>query len=112
MLTYPSPIRVVFRRIRGPYHANYHHRACISLNSPLLTCRVHRFMRFSPYPYTSISLIQLETRLVRPGNAFLVINNPVSVLMRPGEAYSFVSCSQQGTRMGLRLRKPISMTFH
>ncbi|GFX69065.1 uncharacterized protein TNCV_4945651 [Trichonephila clavipes] len=42
-------------------HVPYHHRASTSLNSPLLTCKVHGFMRLSPYPYTSISSIQLET---------------------------------------------------
>ncbi|GFV34072.1 hypothetical protein TNCV_654661 [Trichonephila clavipes] len=26
-------------------HAPYHHRASINLNSPLLTCRIHGFMR-------------------------------------------------------------------
>ncbi|GFT05318.1 transposable element Tcb2 transposase [Trichonephila clavipes] len=54
-------------------HAPYHHRASTSLNSPLLTCRVYEFMRFSPYPYTSISWIQFETRLIRPGNVLPVI---------------------------------------
>ncbi|GFU05783.1 uncharacterized protein TNCV_581821 [Trichonephila clavipes] len=66
-------------------YAPYHHRASISLSSPLLTCRVHGFMRFSPYPYTPISSIQLERRLERPGNVFPVINSPMSMLMGPGE---------------------------
>ncbi|GFT15001.1 uncharacterized protein TNCV_4315881 [Trichonephila clavipes] len=61
----------------------------------MLTCRVHGFMRFSPYPYTSISSNQLETRLVRPSNVFLVIYSSMSVLKGPDEAVSFVSCSQQ-----------------
>ncbi|GFU18380.1 uncharacterized protein TNCV_1980651 [Trichonephila clavipes] len=67
-------------------HASYHRRASTSLSSPLLTCRVHRFMRLSPYRYTSISSIQLETNRVRPGNVLLVINSPMSVLMGPSEA--------------------------
>ncbi|GFU10310.1 uncharacterized protein TNCV_150741 [Trichonephila clavipes] len=79
-----SSVRVVSRRIRGPYHANCthpnHHRASTSLNNPLLTCRVHELMRLSPYPYTFISSIQLETRLVRPGNMFPVINSLMWVL--------------------------------
>ncbi|GFW80514.1 uncharacterized protein TNCV_2416161 [Trichonephila clavipes] len=64
----------------------YNPRASTSLNSPLLTCRVHGFMRLPPYLHTSISSIQLETRLVRPGNVFPVINSPMSVLMSSGEA--------------------------
>ncbi|GFW93917.1 hypothetical protein TNCV_4221951 [Trichonephila clavipes] len=56
-----------------------------SFNSPLLTCRVHGFKRLSPYPYTSISSIQSETRLARPGNVFLVVYSPMSVLTGPGE---------------------------
>ncbi|GFX48029.1 uncharacterized protein TNCV_4113641 [Trichonephila clavipes] len=64
----------------------YHHRASTSLNSPLLTCSDYGFMRMSPYPYTSISLIQLETRLIRPRNVFPVINSLMSVLAGPGEA--------------------------
>ncbi|GFV22936.1 uncharacterized protein TNCV_2623891 [Trichonephila clavipes] len=47
--------------------------------------RVHGFMRLSPCPYTSISSIQLETRLVISGNVFPVIDSPISVLMGPGE---------------------------
>ncbi|GFU66395.1 uncharacterized protein TNCV_291931 [Trichonephila clavipes] len=67
-------------------HYRYPPRSSISLNSPLLICRIHGFMRLSPYPYTSISSIQLETRLVRPGNVFLVINSSMSALTGPGEA--------------------------
>ncbi|GFW49384.1 uncharacterized protein TNCV_3058911 [Trichonephila clavipes] len=63
----------------------YHHRASTSMNSPLLISRVHGFMRLSPYPYTSINSIELERRLVRPGNVFLVINSPMSVLTVPDE---------------------------
>ncbi|GFX03904.1 uncharacterized protein TNCV_4678091 [Trichonephila clavipes] len=51
-------------------HAPYHHRASNSLNIPLLTYRFHGFMRLSPYLYTSISSIQLETRFVRSSNVF------------------------------------------
>ncbi|GFW20011.1 hypothetical protein TNCV_867171 [Trichonephila clavipes] len=40
----------------------------------------------SPYPYTFISLIQSDTRLVGPGNVFPVINSPIMVLTGPGEA--------------------------
>ncbi|GBL82972.1 hypothetical protein AVEN_106469-1 [Araneus ventricosus] len=49
----------------------------------------------SPYSYTCIRPIQLETRLVRPGNVFPVISSPMVVLSGPGEEKSFVSCSQQ-----------------
>ncbi|GFR10379.1 hypothetical protein TNCT_79261 [Trichonephila clavata] len=52
----------------------------------LLTRRVHGFMRLSSHPCTSISSIQLETRLVRPGNVFPVIHSPISVLTSPDEA--------------------------
>ncbi|GFW26772.1 uncharacterized protein TNCV_2851621 [Trichonephila clavipes] len=40
-------------------------------------------MRLSPYPYTLISSIQLETRLFRLGSRFPVINSPMSVLTGP-----------------------------
>ncbi|GFV54652.1 uncharacterized protein TNCV_3843721 [Trichonephila clavipes] len=103
-LTYLSPVRVVSRRIRGLISRQLHTPHIITdstiLNSPLLTCRVHGFMRMSPYPYTYISSIQLETRLVRPGNVFPIINSPMSVLTGPGEVYSLVSCSQQGYTSG------------
>ncbi|GFT59231.1 uncharacterized protein TNCV_3891781 [Trichonephila clavipes] len=75
-------------------HALYHHRASTSLNSPLLTSKDHGFMRFSPYPYTSISSFQLQTRLIRPGNLFPVMNVPISVLTDTGKEYSFMRCSQ------------------
>ncbi|GFY24788.1 uncharacterized protein TNCV_2689791 [Trichonephila clavipes] len=85
------PVRVVSRRIRDlvsrQLHTTpYHRRASTSLNIPLLTCRAHGFMRMSLYPYTSINSNQLETKLVRPGNVFPVINSPMSVLTAPGEA--------------------------
>ncbi|GFU40113.1 uncharacterized protein TNCV_3767781 [Trichonephila clavipes] len=67
-------------------HTPYHHRASNRLKSPLLTRRVNGFMRLYPYLYTSISSIQLETRLVIPGIMFLVIKIPMSVLTGPGEA--------------------------
>ncbi|GFX71917.1 uncharacterized protein TNCV_1443401 [Trichonephila clavipes] len=69
-----------------PYYAPYHHRASTSLNSPWLTCRVHGFTRLSLHPYISISSIQLETRLVGPGNMFPVVNRPMSMLTGTGEA--------------------------
>ncbi|GFU52316.1 uncharacterized protein TNCV_3958421 [Trichonephila clavipes] len=101
---------------RVPYHANctrpIPHRASTSLNSPLLTCKVHRFMRLSPYPYTSISSIQLQTRLVRPGNVFPVINSPKSVLMGQVRRKALCRAINEGIRVGLQLRKPISMMFH
>ncbi|GFU05079.1 uncharacterized protein TNCV_574341 [Trichonephila clavipes] len=78
-----------------PYHAVCYHRASTSLNSLLLTCRVQGFMRLSPYPYTFISSIQLETRLVRPGNVFPVINNPMSVLTGPDEELNGIGSSYQ-----------------
>ncbi|GBL84810.1 hypothetical protein AVEN_93843-1 [Araneus ventricosus] len=66
-------------------HVPYHHRGSTRLNSPLLTNRVYGLMMASPFSYTCIRLIQLETRLVRPGNAFPVINSPMVVLSGPGE---------------------------
>ncbi|GFW01422.1 uncharacterized protein TNCV_5030721 [Trichonephila clavipes] len=87
-----------------PYHSNctapFHHRAFTGLNSSLLTCRVHGFLRLSPYPYASISSMLLETRLVRQGNVFLVISSLMSVLTGLGETQSFVSYSQQGYTSG------------
>ncbi|GBL69490.1 hypothetical protein AVEN_121806-1 [Araneus ventricosus] len=89
MLKYLSPVRVVSRRIRDPTsptaHVPYHHRCFTRLNSPLLTNRVYGLMMSSPYSYTYIPPIQLETRLVRPGNVFPVINSPKVVLSDPGE---------------------------
>ncbi|GBN34158.1 hypothetical protein AVEN_34875-1 [Araneus ventricosus] len=64
----------------------YHHRGFTRLNSPLLTNRVYGLMMLSPYSYSCIRLIQLETRLVRPGNVFTVINSPMVVFSGPGEA--------------------------
>ncbi|GBO43371.1 hypothetical protein AVEN_275172-1 [Araneus ventricosus] len=49
----------------------------------------------SPYSHTCIRPIQLETKLIRPGNVFPVINSPTVVLLGPEEEYSFVQCSQQ-----------------
>ncbi|GBM35293.1 hypothetical protein AVEN_38158-1 [Araneus ventricosus] len=89
MLKYLSPIRVVPRRIRVPYHANCTRhipsQRLTRLNSPLLINRVNGLMMSSPYSYTCIHPIQLETRLVRPGNVFPVINNRMVVLSGPGE---------------------------
>ncbi|GBN63842.1 hypothetical protein AVEN_88585-1 [Araneus ventricosus] len=72
-----------------PYHSNctvpYHHKGSTRLHSPLLTNRVYGLMMLSPYSYTCIRPIQLETRLVRPGNVFPVINSPMVVLSDPGE---------------------------
>ena len=65
-----------------------------SLNSPLLTCRVHGFMRLFPYLYTSICSIQLETRLIRSGNMFPVINSPMSVLM-----WGLILCFVQSSKL-------------
>ncbi|GFT55025.1 uncharacterized protein TNCV_2325341 [Trichonephila clavipes] len=64
-------------------HTPYHHRASTNLNSSLMTCRIHGCMRLFPYP---ISSLQLETRLVRPGNVFPLITSPMSVLTGPSEA--------------------------
>ncbi|GBM70305.1 hypothetical protein AVEN_262523-1 [Araneus ventricosus] len=72
-----------------PYHANCTRptpsQRSTRLSSPLLTNRVYVLMTSSPYPYTCIRPIQLETRLVRPGNVFPVINSPMVVLSGPGE---------------------------
>ncbi|GBL75321.1 hypothetical protein AVEN_194535-1 [Araneus ventricosus] len=90
MLKYLSPVRVVSRRIRGPYHANCTRpipsQSLHQLNFFLLTNRVYGLMMLSPYSYTCIRPIQLETRLVRPGNVFPVISSPMVVLSDPGEA--------------------------
>ncbi|GBL70725.1 hypothetical protein AVEN_165662-1 [Araneus ventricosus] len=67
-----------------PIHVHIHHRGSNILNSPLLTNRVYGLM-MSPYSYTCIRPLQLETRLVRPGNVFPVINSPMVVLPGPGE---------------------------
>ncbi|GFX52150.1 uncharacterized protein TNCV_548091 [Trichonephila clavipes] len=67
-------------------YAPYNHRASTSLNSPLITSSGHEFMMLYPYPYMSITWIQLETRFVRPGNAFPVINSPMSVLTGASDA--------------------------
>ncbi|GBL97375.1 hypothetical protein AVEN_170488-1 [Araneus ventricosus] len=66
-------------------HFPYHHRGSTRLNSPLLTNRVYGLMMLSPYSYMCIRPIQMETRLVRPGNVFPVINSPMVVLSGPGE---------------------------
>ncbi|GBO28295.1 hypothetical protein AVEN_23280-1 [Araneus ventricosus] len=73
-----------------------------------VTCWVHGFMRLSPYQYMSIHPIQLETRLVRPGNLFPVINSSMAALAGPGE-WSVCRTVNNGTRVGHRYRKPISM---
>lgn len=67
--------------------APYHQRdsTSMNLNRTLLPCRVHGFMRLLPYPYTSIHLIQLGMRLLRPGNVFSVINSPMEMLTGPGK---------------------------
>ncbi|GBN34372.1 hypothetical protein AVEN_101010-1 [Araneus ventricosus] len=43
-------------------------------------------LMLSPYSYTCIRPIQLETSLVRPGNVFPIISSPMIVLSGPGEA--------------------------
>ncbi|GBM95851.1 hypothetical protein AVEN_31738-1 [Araneus ventricosus] len=85
MLKYLSPIRVVSRRITPTAHVPYHHRGSTRLNSPLLANRVYGLMMSSKYSYTCIRPIQLETRLVRPGNVFPVISSPMVVFSGPGE---------------------------
>ncbi|GBM67021.1 hypothetical protein AVEN_47192-1 [Araneus ventricosus] len=85
MLKYLSPVRVVSRRITPTAHVPYHHRGSSRLNIPLLTNRVYGLMMSSPYSYTCVRPIQLETRLVRPGNVFPVINSSMAVLSGPGE---------------------------
>ncbi|GBM26495.1 hypothetical protein AVEN_206178-1 [Araneus ventricosus] len=50
-----------------------------------VTNRVYRLMMLSPYSYTCIRPIQLETRLVRPSNVFPVVNSPLLVFSDPGE---------------------------
>ncbi|GBN12446.1 hypothetical protein AVEN_146681-1 [Araneus ventricosus] len=72
--------------IKPTENAPYHHRGSPRLNSSLLTCWVHGFMRLSTYQYMSIHPIQLETRLVRPRNLFPVISSSTTALEGPGEA--------------------------
>ncbi|GBM77482.1 hypothetical protein AVEN_94290-1 [Araneus ventricosus] len=90
MLKYLPLVRVVFRRIRGPIYANC--TRPISSQRPHKTeqspvdIRVCELMMLSLSSYTCICPIQLETRLVRPGNALLVINSPMVVLPGSGEA--------------------------
>ncbi|GBO19737.1 hypothetical protein AVEN_188945-1 [Araneus ventricosus] len=66
-----------------PYHANCTRpipsQSLDQLEQSLLTCRVHGFMRLYPYPNTSISSIQLEPRLGRPGNVSSHQQSNVSV---------------------------------
>ncbi|GBO41481.1 hypothetical protein AVEN_254787-1 [Araneus ventricosus] len=73
----------------APYHANCTHpipsQRLHQIDSPLLRNRVYGLMMSSPYSYTCIRPLQLETRLVRPGNVFPVINSPMVVLSGPGE---------------------------
>ncbi|GBM14493.1 hypothetical protein AVEN_101146-1 [Araneus ventricosus] len=75
----------------------YHHRGSIRLNSPLLTNRVYGLMMLSPYSYTSIRPIQLEAKLVKPGNVFPVINSLMEVLSGPGASYQVKLCAVQST---------------
>ena len=116
MNTYLSPVRVISRPIWRSHitptaQAPHHYWVSTSLNRPLLTCRVHGFMR-SPYLYTSIHSKQLETRLVRPGNMFPVINHQMLVLTSLGEDKALYRAVSKGTWAGLWPRKPISMMFH
>ncbi|GBM04932.1 hypothetical protein AVEN_126085-1 [Araneus ventricosus] len=69
--------------IKPTANAPYHHRGSTRLNSSLLTCWVHGFMRLPPYQYMSIHPIQLETR---PGNLLPVINSSMAALAGPDEA--------------------------
>lgn len=48
-----------------------------------------------PYTFICPSPIQLQARLVRPGNFYPFINSLMAMLVGPGKTYSFVSCSQQ-----------------
>ncbi|GBN19130.1 hypothetical protein AVEN_163966-1 [Araneus ventricosus] len=80
-----SSLDVSESHITPTEHVPYHHRGSIRLNNPLLTNRVYGLMMSSPYSHTCILPIQLETRLVRPGNVFPVINSPMVVLSVPGE---------------------------
>ncbi|GFX48797.1 hypothetical protein TNCV_3479811 [Trichonephila clavipes] len=81
MLMYLSPVSPISNQLRMLHTLTESPLAC-----PLLICKVPGFMRLSPYPYSSNRSIHLETRLVRPGNVFPIINSPMSVWMGPGEA--------------------------
>ncbi|GBM14699.1 hypothetical protein AVEN_71983-1 [Araneus ventricosus] len=72
-----SSLDVSGSHITPTAHVPYHHRGSTRLNSPLLTNRVYGLMMSSPYSCMCIRPIQLETRLVRPGNVFPVINSPM-----------------------------------
>ncbi|GBN11286.1 hypothetical protein AVEN_202276-1 [Araneus ventricosus] len=72
-----------------PYHAN--------CTRPIPSQRFHQIEQspddkqglwindLSPYSYTCIRPIQLETRLVGRGNVFPVVNSPMVVLSDPRE---------------------------
>ncbi|GBO03081.1 hypothetical protein AVEN_185126-1 [Araneus ventricosus] len=81
--------------IKPTTHVPKKHKSSTRLNSPFLTNRVYGLMMPSPYSYTCIRPIQLETRLVRPDNVFLVINSCVA-----------------GPRRGVKLCTVQSATVH
>ncbi|GBO00590.1 hypothetical protein AVEN_233558-1 [Araneus ventricosus] len=66
----------------------------------------------SPYQYMSIHQTQLETRLVRPGNLFPVINSSMAALAGQTGRKAVCRTVNNGTRVGYRFRRPISMMVH
>ncbi|GBM03326.1 hypothetical protein AVEN_256876-1 [Araneus ventricosus] len=65
-------------------------------------------MRLSPY-YMSTHPIQLEMRLVRPDNLFPVINIQWRSWQAQARRKPVCRTVTNGTRVGHRFRKPISM---
>ncbi|GBN73913.1 hypothetical protein AVEN_139467-1 [Araneus ventricosus] len=102
MFKYLSPVRVVSRLITPTIHVPDYHRGSTRLNSPLLTNRVYGLMMLSRNSYTCIRPIQLETRFVKPGNVFPVINSSMVVLTAQVRRQALCGAvNTSGTRVGL-----------
>ncbi|GFV81868.1 uncharacterized protein TNCV_1057551 [Trichonephila clavipes] len=107
MPTWMSSARVISKAYQGSHimpttQAPYPHNGSIRLSNPLLS-RIQEFTRLTLY--TSIRPIQLESRLVRQGNMFPVINNPMAVLAGSSRRQVLFCAMNSGTRMELQLQK-------